>query len=1485
LPWVPHVFLWLVAPLYLAFLMTSEKRSAGQHSVMMTRKMTYTLALILLTAVQIAMSGYQEEGEEGEMTRRVTCLYGRMTSLLLTLALLRVESSRCCTHSFPLFFFWSLLLLSDCLSFYTDLTFEPDLGDVTTLSLTVLALGGSVAQAVLFSLPDTSGQAGPTHPDDASSVLGKLLVSWATGRVWDGCRQGLTEDDVPGMAAQDRCRALTPHFERAWHREQERLKRHSRGVTEKTVDERKTSGRKEDGDQGVSLLRVLIRQFGLEFFTYQLIKLGFELTHFVQPVLVGYLLDYFQNRDSQPAWSGHAIVVAIFLTSLTTGLGHQTVSTSVDRVAMKVRTSLKLAIYKKTLSARNEERAKVTTGEIVSLLGSECDKMVNCCKSFFILLSVPAQLTVGLFMLYQQLNVGAVVALALILLLVPFNAWISTNLKRLETEQNDVKDERVKMMNEVLNGIKVLKLYAWEKSFLKRIMDIRDREVNLLKKMGVLYGGVDFIFRSVSIMVCIASFATFTFMGGVLDPATAFVANAVLVTMSRSFSQLYLVVPQFFRAADALTRLNSFLNLEDIPDDVVKRTDQSKAAVQITDGSFAWATSDEKNCLKNIDLTIPRGRLVAVVGMVGAGKSALLSAILGEMEKVTGEVKVQGRVAYVPQEAWILNTTLRENILFGSPMNRARYDKVLDACTLREDLKLLSAGDETLIGEKGINLSGGQKQRVSLGRALYADTDLYLLDDPLSAVDAHVGKSIFNSVISRQGALRDKTRVMVTHGVHWLPFVDTVVVMKDGQVSETGTYKQLLDHHGAFAQFVREVNRHDPDPDPELEPLKQKVFNRLTSLDEGTEIIESDEEDDYGDDDNSVSEDDRGNGEIISPGGKTLSVDEGKEEEEEEEEEEERSRDERDRSEDEEETETGALSWSVYGQYLSSFGYWYFLVGFLIFCLLIYFREEKEWSLARWSDDVELSNRSQAHTPNYEHTVRYHFLSFALCGCGEMVTAFVFVCLMQFRTYEAGKFHHNKLLVNILRSPMSFFDTTPNGRIINRFSKDIQSVDNLDMLNYIKFSLNAALFFFMILFHIPRIIPFMIPVVILYLALQHVYLANSRQLRRFISRSRSPIYVHLTETANGSESVRAYKAQVRFTKKMEQKVESFMRNQMTEHWFSTWYSFRIHLLGCLVTLISGLLLLADVTISPARVGRILSFSKNFLHCLSLTIRHASYMETELVSLERVIEYSNTPTEAAWDTEPGLVSSSWPEDGHVVLENYQTRYRPGLKLVLRGVSCDIRSGEKIGIVGRTGAGKSSLTMALFRLIEAASGRICLSGQHIASLGLHDVRGKLTILPQDPVIFGGTLRMNLDPLGEKSWGELWEALEHSHLKTFVQALPDKLDHECGEGGQNLSMGQRQLVCLARALLRQSKVLILDEATAGVDMETDGLIQKTIRREFRACTVLTIAHRLNTVLDYDRIMVLDSGHIKEMDSPRNLLADKNSVFYSMARDAKLV
>ncbi|XP_035829554.1 multidrug resistance-associated protein 1-like, partial [Aplysia californica] len=253
--------------------------------------------------------------------------------------------------------------------------------------------------------------------------------------------------------------------------------------------------------------------------------------------------------------------------------------------------------------------------------------------------------------------------------------------------------------------------------------------------------------------------------------------------------------------------------------------------------------------------------------------------------------------------------------------------------------------------------------------------------------------------------------------------------------------------------------------------------------------------------------------------------------------------------------------------------------------------------------------------------------------------------------------------------------------------------------------------------------------------------------------------------------------------------------------------------------------------------------------------------------------------------PGLVSSSWPEDGHVVLENYQTRYRASLDLVLRGVSCDIRGGEKVGIVGRTGAGKSSLTMALFRLIEAASGRICLSGQHIAPLGLHDVRGKLTILPQDPVIFGGTLGMNLDPLGEKSAVELWEALEHSHLKTFVQSLPDKLDHECGEGGKNLSMGQRQLVCLARALLRQSRVLVLDEATAGVDMETDELIQKTIRREFRACTVLTIAHRLNTVLDYDRIMVLDSGHIKEMDSPRNLLADKNSAFYSMARDAKLV
>ncbi|XP_035824262.1 multidrug resistance-associated protein 1-like [Aplysia californica] len=1152
-PWIPHFFLWAVAPLYLIYFLSPGKTTSpiGKLGKM---KMSGTLFMATVSAVQLTrMSNIKVMLDS--LSGHYCCHWARLASLMLTTKLTTIERQRGTHYSFPLFVFWALMLVSDSMSFIQDVSSELYLRDPFTFVLSACFVIGALIQFVISSLPDSRVPAPDAHPEELTSLPGKLTLNWITGIVWRGYRNGLKEEDVPRMAAHDRCQTLSPAFEKTWDKEVAVLQSRQGTETEQTDALKDGKCQKEVQPPKVNLLKVLLKRFGTEYLTYQSIKLFFELTMFVEPLLMGCLLTHFQHRDTEPAWKGYAIVMGLFASSLITNTGHSRVWTSVDRLSKNIKSSLKMAVYKKALSARNEGKRDITTGEIVTLVADDCEKLVNASNIVFLILATPVQVSVALYMLYQQLGTGAFVGLAIMLSLIPLNAWVGKKLKKFEKEKSDIKDKRIKIMNEVLNGIKVLKLYAWEKSFLKKVMSSRDQEVSLHKKMCLIHAGIDFMFCTIPFMVRVGGFMTFVCLGGYLDPSTAFVTTSLFAILNKPFSIMAIIIPEFVQASDALAKLNKFLNLEDIPEDIVKKTSVCEESITIKDGVFTWDRSSSKNCIENINVSIPTGQLVAIVGMVGSGKSSLLSAMLGEMEKVEGDVTVTDSTAYVPQEAWILNTSLKENVVFGSGYDTKKYNKVVDACALRDDFKLMSSGDKTLIGEKGINLSGGQKQRVSLARAVYADAGIYLLDDPLSAVDAHVGKHIFDQVIGPRGMLKGKTRVLVTHGVHW-----------------------------------------------------------------------------------------------------------------------------------------------------------------------------------------------------------------------------------------------------------------------------------------------------------------------------------------------SPVFVHLNETLNGTDSVRAYGVEDRFISKMEDKLENLMKFEMSEHWFHAWFRMRMTVLCSAVTLISGLLLLWDTSISPGRAGVVLMYATNFMHCLGWVMHHSCHTETELISLERVVDYSNKPTEASWKTEEEnkaelSLSTQWPESGDLVLDNYQTRYREGLDLVLKGVTCHIKSGEKVGIVGRTGAGKSSLTVSVFRLVEAAAGKITLDGQHIAPVGLHDLRSKLSILPQDPVIFGGSLRMNLDPFGEKTSEELWEALKHSHLKTFVEGLPDQLDHECGEGGKNLSMGQRQLVCLARTLLRQSPVLVLDEATAGVDMETDELIQNTIRSEFRSCTVLTIAHRLNTVMDYDRIMVLDQGKIKEFDAPQKLLADQTSAFYSMAKDANLV
>ncbi|KAI9535317.1 Canalicular multispecific organic anion transporter 1 [Dissostichus eleginoides] len=578
--------------------------------------------------------------------------------------------------------------------------------------------------------------------------------------------------------------------------------------------------------------------------------------------------------------------------------------------------------------------------------------------------------------------------------------------------------------------------------------------------------------------------------------------------------------------------------------------------------------------------------------------------------------------------------------------------------------------------------------------------------------------------------------------------------------------------------------------------------------------------------------------------------------------------------------ETGQVKFSVFLQYLRAMGWGYTIIVFLVYLLQnIAFIGQNLW-LSDWTNDaVDYYNMTY---PSWKRDTRVGV--FGVLGVAQGFFVFFSTLLLAKASISASRILHSRLLNNILRVPMVFYDTTPIGRVVNRFAKDIFTVDEAipqSFRSWLMCVLGVLGTLFVICLATPFFTIIIIPLALVYYFVQRFYVASSRQLRRLDSVSRSPIYSHFSETVSGLSVIRAYGHQERFLNHNTKTIDENLKSVYPWIVSNRWLAIRLEFLGNLVVFFSALLaVLSRDTLDSGLVGLSISYSLNVTQTLNWLVRMTSELETNIVAVERVSEYTDLENEAKWvtDTRP---REKWPEAGRVQFENYKVRYRPGLDLVLHGITCDINSMEKIGIVGRTGAGKSSLTNCLFRIIEAAEGRILIDGVDVSTIGLHDLRNSLTIIPQDPVLFSGTLRMNLDPFDKFSDEAIWKVLELSHLKDYVAGLQEGLQHEVAEGGENLSVGQRQLLCLARALLRKSRILILDEATAAVDLETDDLIQTTIRQEFSHCTVLTIAHRLQSIMDSSRVMVLDAGKIVEFDSPSNLL-EKRGNFYAMVKDA---
>uniref|UniRef100_A0A2K5CJ42 Multidrug resistance-associated protein 1-like n=1 Tax=Aotus nancymaae TaxID=37293 RepID=A0A2K5CJ42_AOTNA len=1233
-------------------------------------------------------------------------------------------------------------------------------------------------------------------PEKSASFFSKVTYSWFSRVITLGYTRPLEREDLFELNESDSSYTVCPIFEKQWRKEVLRTQERQKV---------KASFHKEADTTKPSLLYALWNTFKSVLIQVALFKVFADILSFTSPLIMKQMI-IFCEHSSDFGWNGYGYAMALFVVVFSQTLILQQYQRFNMLTSAKVKTAVNGLIYKKTLLLSNVSRQKFSTGEVINLMSADAQQLMDMTSNLNLLWSAPFQILMVISLLWQELGPAVLAGVAVLVFVIPINALAATKIKKLKKSQRRIKDKQIKLLKEILHGIKILKLYAWEPSYKNKITKIRDQELEFQKSARYLTVFSMLTLTFIPFLVSLATFRVYFLLNeeNILTATKVFTSMSLFNILriplfelpgviSAVIQYLKLNIP-LLESMISLGRLEDFLNAKELLPQSIETEYIGDHAIGFTDASFSW---DKRGIpvLKDLNLKIPEGALVGVVGQVGSGKSSMLSAILGEMEKLTGIVQRKGSVAYVSQQAWIQNCILQENILFGSIMNKEFYEQVLEACALLPDLEQLPKGDQTEIGERGVTISGGQQHRVSLARAVYSGADIYLLDDPLSAVDVHVGKQLFEKVIGSSGLLKNKTRILVTHNLTLLPQMDLIVLMESGRVAQMGTYQELLS--------------------------KTKNLRNLHQ--------------------------------IISEEEKAHAL-----------------------------KQVSAVKFSIILQYLQAFGwFWVWLTMFTYLGQNLLSVGQNLW-LSAWTKEAKYMTMNES---TEWKQIRSNKLNvYGLLG----LIKGLFVCsgayVITRGSLSASRTLYVQLLNNVLHLPIQFFETNSTGQIISRFTKDIFILD-MHLHYYLRLWLNYTLevigTILVIVGALPLFILGIIPVVFFYFSIQRYYVASSRQIRRLTGASRSPVISHFSETLSGVSTIRAFGHEQRFIQQNKEVVNEnlvcFYNNVISNRWLSV----RLEFLGNLLVLLAALLaVLAGNSIDSAIVGLSISYALNITHSLNFWVKKTSEIETNAVSLERVCEYENMDKEAPWITSrrPPL---QWPNKGVVEFINYQARYRDDLSLALQDITFQTHGEEKIGIVGRTGAGKSTLSNCLFRIVERAGGKIIIDGIDISTIGLHDLRSKLNIIPQHPILFSGTLQMNLDPLNKYSDSKLWKVLELCHLKEFVQSLPEKLLYEISEGGENLSVGQRQLLCLARALLRKTKILILDEATASIDFETDKLVQTTIRKEFSDCTILTIAHRLQSIIDSDRVLVLDSGRIVEFEAPQKLIWQKG-LFYEMTTEA---
>ncbi|KAI4329166.1 hypothetical protein L6164_021459 [Bauhinia variegata] len=1253
-------------------------------------------------------------------------------------------------------------------------------------------------------------QTGLSHANPFS----RMTFSWINPLLSLGYSKPLALEDIPPLDSEDKVDSSYQKFANEW--------------------DSLLTGRSSNSTKNL-VFWAMARVFLKENICIAICALLRSTCGAISPLILYAFVNY-SNRNEDNIQKGLAIVGCLILAKLVETWCQRHWYFNSRRSGMRMRSALMAAVYRKLLKLSSVGRRRHSTGEIVNYIAVDAYRMGEFLWWFHSGWSLALQLFLAIGVLFWVVGLGALPGLLILLMCGLFNVPFAQKLKKCQSEVLVSQDQRLRSTSEILNNMKLIKLQSWEDEFKNSVESLRAREFKWLRETQFTKVYCSMLYFLSPTIVCAFILLGCTIFGSApLNAGTVFTVLATLRSMAEPVKYIPQALSAIIQVNVSFDRLNTFLlddEMKSLETSRILRTNSDKS-IEITAANFSWdCESLTLPTLRDVSLDIKWGQKIAVCGPVGAGKSSLLNAILGEMPHISGTVKVHGSVAYVSQTAWIQSGTIRDNILYGKPMEESRYEKVIRACALDKDISGFSHGDLTEIGQRGLNLSGGQKQRIQLARAVYNDADIYLLDDPFSAVDAHTASVLFHDCV--MSALGEKTIILVTHQVEFLSEVDKILVMEGGCIVQSGSYEELRAIGTTFEQLL---NAHR-DAIAVLDTLNE---NQGISPEVDTaKLVEPYRSD---------GAYKKSGGEICMPNfqGEQLTR--------------------------EEQREMGDSGWKPFLEYIFiSEGLLLLLLSSLALIGFVAFLAAASYWLALAIKIPKISTGT---------------LVGVYSGLSILSAIFVY-----FRAYfiallglKASKAFFSGFTHAIFNAPMSFFDSTPVGRILTRASSDLGTLD-IDIpfaITYVAHSMVEFLTGIGIMASVTwQVLIVAVLVIVATKYIKDYYQASARELVRINGTTKAPVVNYATETSAGVVTIRAFNMMDRFFQTYVNLVDTDAATFLLTNAALEWLLLRIEMLQNLVLFTAAFLfvLLPKGYIAPGLVGLSLSYALSIAKTKVYCVQWCCNLENYIISVERIKQFMLIPEEPPKIVEDKRPPSSWPSGGRIELQNLKVRYRPNAPLVLDGITCTFKEGARVGVVGRTGSGKTTLISALFRLVEPASGEILIDGVNICSIGLKDLRMKLSIIPQEPILFRGSIRTNLDPVGQYSDDEIWKSLEKCQLKEAISSLPNQLDSPVSDEGENWSVGQRQLFCLGRVLLKRNRILVLDEATASVDSATDAILQRIIRQEFSECTVITVAHRVPTVIDSDMVMVLSYGKMVEFDEPSKLI-ESNSLFSKLVAE----